>query len=236
MPGPDGPPVPPAPGAAAPPMNIAFVANGVSMVDALSVGAAAGRLDASVLTTRQDRLVSSATTALEDLDPQLVFVVGGDIALADTVIEEIATATGLTEVPLEPTPTSGIVRVAGSDRYATSAAVAGLANAYDPAFAMADAPIPVAVGFITSSGALTRATPSIESVVWDEGNDRWRVSFHELAYFYSDYATQATLQGIAGEVRTGSVGGDLLIYPYDSSGAPAKSSVSFTVFQPPAAP
>lgn len=233
-PRPDGPPVVSAPSALDPPLNIAFVANGVSMVDALGAGAAAARLDAPVLVTKQDALVSAARSNLEDLDPHLVLVIGGETAISDDVIDQIATSTGLTEVPLEPPPTSGIVRIAGADRYATAAAVADLADVYESAFAADDGRIAVAVGTIEDD--LTVGTPNIDSVVWNDILMRWEVSFTNLSYFYNDYTTQVTHVGDQGYARTGSSGGDLLIYPFDADGDPVEARVAFTVFQPPAVP
>lgn len=225
-----------APAAVAAPPNVAFVANAHTMADALAGGSAAARLDAPVVTTRQDILSSDARAVLEDLDPVLVVVLGGEAAIADDVIDQISTATGLTEVPLTPVPETGIVRVGGENRIETAAMLARLSRHYDSPFAAAeDARLPLAYGRISEGDVLSANTPNVESAVWEASLNRWRISFTDIHFFSADFVTQATVTGgtgVSGEVRATSVGGDLLLATYDSQGNSTKLGVNFTVYQP----
>ena len=120
-PAPDGPPA------------IAFLANGRVPADALAAGPIAGQLGAPIYTTEQHTLSPEASAALDAGDPQLVIVLGGTVAIADTVVDQVEAATGLT-VTDTPTPDGGIIRAAGANRFATATAVADLLAAYDPAY------------------------------------------------------------------------------------------------------
>lgn len=119
--------------APAPPPRIAFLANGIVPADALAAGPIAGQLGAPMYTTQPDALSSAAATGLDDYDPELVIVLGGPVAIHDTVIDQVEAATGLTETA-DATPAGGIVRAAGGDRFDTAAAVADLLAAYNPAY------------------------------------------------------------------------------------------------------
>ena len=116
-----------------PPPRIAFVANGINPADALAAGGVAGQLGAPLFTTPPDVLAEEAATGLASYAPELVVVLGGPVAITDSVLLEVAAATGLA-VTTEVSPDGGIVRVAGENRYATASEVAGLLAAYDPAY------------------------------------------------------------------------------------------------------
>lgn len=88
-----------------------YVATGASFPDALSVGPLASWLDAPILLTAPGALPDATRDALETLDPSEVVVIGGRAAVADPVLEELAT--------IAPT----VRRMAGATRYGTSAAV-----------------------------------------------------------------------------------------------------------------
>lgn len=116
-----------------PPPRIAFLANGIVPADALAAGGIAGQLGAPLFTTTQDVLQVAARDGLVALDPELVIVLGGPVAISDAVVAEVADATGLTVTTAEAAR-DGIVRVAGGDRYETARAVAELLTSYAPAY------------------------------------------------------------------------------------------------------
>lgn len=102
---------------------VAYVATGQDFPDALSGSARAGLADAPLLLVRGDLVPGVVTTELERLRPGRIVVLGGPPSVSDAVVEQLR---GLT--------TSGQVqRLAGPDRYATSAAVAQTFPAGAPA-------------------------------------------------------------------------------------------------------
>jgi len=125
-------------GTSAPPPRAAFVANAYVAADALAAGPAAGRLGAPIFTTAQESLSDSAKVGLTAYAPELVIVVGGTAAIADSVLTEISTATGLAIQPAGDAASSGIIRVFGTERTETAQKIAELFSAYDPAFLPAD--------------------------------------------------------------------------------------------------
>jgi hypothetical protein len=125
-------------GTTAPPPRTAFVANAYVPADALAAGPAAGRLGAPIFTTPQGSLSDSAKAGLTAYNPDLVIVLGGTVAIADSVVTAISSATGLAVADIADTPSSGIVRVAGLERTETAQKIADLFSAYDPAFLPAD--------------------------------------------------------------------------------------------------
>ncbi|HEX5590226.1 MAG TPA: cell wall-binding repeat-containing protein, partial [Candidatus Limnocylindrales bacterium] len=94
---------------------IAYVVSGTGFADAVSAAPAAARHDAPVLLTRPDAAPAATLAELTRLGPSRVIVVGGPGAVQDTVLAAIAQAV----------PGVAVSRIAGADRYATSAAVAG---------------------------------------------------------------------------------------------------------------
>jgi putative cell wall-binding protein len=86
------------------------LASGRSFADALSVAPVAAAAGTPILLTEPDRLPPVTAAAVADLGASRTLVVGGAAAVADAMLAEV------------PDP----VRVAGPDRYATSAAVAAL--------------------------------------------------------------------------------------------------------------
>lgn len=139
-------------GVVEPPPRVAFLANGLVPADALAAGPVAGRLGAPLFTTPADSLSDDALLGVVDHDPELVVVLGGTVAVAESVIDDLATATGLPVLSPEQIADGipGIVRVAGADRFATARAVAALVAAFDPAFLPVDA---TAVGAMSASHA-----------------------------------------------------------------------------------
>jgi glucose/arabinose dehydrogenase/putative cell wall-binding protein len=90
-----------------------LVATGADFPDALAGGALAGRLGWPLLLTGRDSLPASTRTELTRLAPTRIWVAGGTGVVSEEVRSQLA-----------PYASSGqVVRVAGSDRFATAAAV-----------------------------------------------------------------------------------------------------------------
>jgi hypothetical protein len=87
---------------------------------------------------------------------------------------------------------------------------------------------PIAYGFVLSSGAITQSSTNV-SCTFDSTHTRYVITISGVNYFYSDYVTVVTPTGV-GFVRTDSVGGNLLVYLYDTSGAPVTGNFQFVTF------
>ena len=90
-----------------------YVASGEQHPDALVAGLAAAENGAPLLLVRTSVIPDSTRRALASLDPSRVVVVGGESAVAANVITEMSSLTG-----------ARISRVAGTDRFDTSARLA----------------------------------------------------------------------------------------------------------------
>jgi len=93
-----------------------FIVNGLAFPDALSAGPAAAQLGAPVLLTRPDALPAPVAQQLATWKPSHIYVIGGLASVSASVASQLG-AYGT------------VTRVAGSDRFATSRAVA-----HDPDF------------------------------------------------------------------------------------------------------
>ena len=90
-----------------------FIALGTNFPDALVASAAAGAIHAPVLLTSRDHVPQPTLDQLTRLNPKTIYIVGGTAAVSRAV-----------ENQLEPYASKELIRLAGRDRYATSAAVA----------------------------------------------------------------------------------------------------------------
>lgn len=97
--------------------RIVVVASGERFPDALSGGALAGNLLAPVLLTRQGALPAATASALRELRPDLVVLLGGTGAVSSQVERSLQA--------LVPTP-QDVLRIGGADRYEVSATIAAL--------------------------------------------------------------------------------------------------------------
>lgn len=88
-----------------------FIASGENYADALAGAPAAGAQSAPILLVKRDALPSSVQTELERLDPDRIVVLGGTGAVSAGVESALAA-------------TASVVRLAGDDRFGTSAAIA----------------------------------------------------------------------------------------------------------------
>jgi putative cell wall-binding protein len=92
--------------------KVVFVASGAGFPDALSGGAAAGAFGGPMLLTKKDSIPTVTTRSLERLKPDAIVLLGG-------------TATISTAVESKLRSYGNVSRIAGADRYAVSANVAG---------------------------------------------------------------------------------------------------------------
>ncbi|WP_256838329.1 cell wall-binding repeat-containing protein [Ornithinimicrobium faecis] len=90
-----------------------FLASGETYPDALSAAAVAGTRQNPLLLTRHDALPAAVAEQLQRLSPDEIIIVGGPSAVSDAVAAEAASQAN-----------AEFRRVAGPDRYKTSAAVA----------------------------------------------------------------------------------------------------------------
>jgi putative cell wall-binding protein len=100
----------------APGAPVAYLATGRSFPDALSAGAAAGRLGGPVLLVDRDAIPGVVRRELTRLAPRRIVVVGGDAVVGSAVVRALDAYT-----------TGSVVRQSGADRYATAAAVSAAA-------------------------------------------------------------------------------------------------------------
>lgn len=99
-----------------------YLAVGTNFPDALGAGAAAAKDRAPILLTDRDVLPVWTSAELERLAPSRVIVLGGTGAISQAVADEVADVTGALTA-----------RIAGSNRYATAAAIS--AASFDPGVA-----------------------------------------------------------------------------------------------------
>lgn len=88
-----------------------FVANGLDFPDALAAGPAAGKLGASLLLTSPTSLPTNVRDEIDRLNPTTIYLVGGTGAVS-TAVENALKA-------IQP----NVIRLAGSTRYQTGAAI-----------------------------------------------------------------------------------------------------------------
>jgi glucose/arabinose dehydrogenase len=93
---------------------MAFVATGLDFPDALSAGAPGVGRGPILLVTR-DSVPDATAGELRRLRPQTIAVVGGTAAVSDAVLQQLREISGVS-----------VDRVAGEDRFATSAAVSAI--------------------------------------------------------------------------------------------------------------
>ncbi|HET8587697.1 MAG TPA: cell wall-binding repeat-containing protein, partial [Candidatus Limnocylindria bacterium] len=90
----------------------AFVATGANYPDALSGGPAAAASRSPMLLTRLDTVPPPTATEIQRLRPATIYILGSGGVVSDGVANQLRDLSG-----------ARIVRLAGTDRYATSAAI-----------------------------------------------------------------------------------------------------------------
>jgi putative cell wall-binding protein len=108
-----------------PTSKIVYLANGETFADALTAGAVAGLHHAPLLLTRARSISTGTTAEILRLQPDVVVVVGGPVAVNDVILRALGNAA--------PEATE-IVRIGGPDRFAVSRALVS-----DPRFGAASA-------------------------------------------------------------------------------------------------
>ncbi|WP_347350305.1 cell wall-binding repeat-containing protein [Intrasporangium sp.] len=93
------------------PVTAAFVATGTDYADALAGGPAAARRGGPVLLVRKDGVPKSVQTELARLRPTTIYVLGGTSAISSATAQKLGSYA------------TSVVRLSGSDRYATATAV-----------------------------------------------------------------------------------------------------------------
>lgn len=101
---------------------IVYVATGAAFADALVGGAAAAKQHGALLLTDRDQLPAATADSLKRLRPARIIVLGGTGAISSSV-----------EAALVDLHAGTVERIAGSDRYATAAAVTR--DAFEPGVA-----------------------------------------------------------------------------------------------------
>jgi putative cell wall-binding protein len=98
-------------------LPVVYVASGANFPDALAAGPAASHFGgALLLAPASGTLPTSVKNALTTLKPATIVIVGGTGSISAGMASQIQTAAGLASIKVS--------RVAGSDRYATAAALA----------------------------------------------------------------------------------------------------------------
>lgn len=90
-----------------------FVVNGTTWPDGLSAGAAAAKVDGVLLPVRADSVPTVVANEIERLHPKRIWIIGGTDALSAAVQQELTVEAVVPQ------------RLAGANRYATAALVAG---------------------------------------------------------------------------------------------------------------
>lgn len=99
------------------PLPVVYIASGANFPDALAAGPAASHFGgALLLAPSSGTLPTSVKNALTTLKPATIVIVGGTGSISAGMASQIQTAAGLASIKVS--------RVAGSDRYATAAALA----------------------------------------------------------------------------------------------------------------
>jgi putative cell wall-binding protein/murein DD-endopeptidase MepM/ murein hydrolase activator NlpD len=114
-----------------------FLAVGTNFPDAVGAGSAAATLNAPILLVEYQSVPGSTRTALQRLDPDSVFVLGGEAAIHPDVL---ATVRSLL-------PSANVSRLAGATRYETAVAVSqeAFAPGVDTVFVVTGASFPDAL-------------------------------------------------------------------------------------------
>ncbi|MEA3511009.1 MAG: cell wall-binding repeat-containing protein, partial [Actinomycetota bacterium] len=93
-------------------VDTVYLASGLGFADALAAGAAAVTVDGAVLLSRPEHLPVETAASIRNLHPSEVILVGGTAALFPTI-----------EPDLRALGVASVRRIAGSDRYTTSAII-----------------------------------------------------------------------------------------------------------------
>lgn len=96
---------------------VVFIATGNNFPDALAAGPAAAKLGGPLLLTSPGVLPSNVASKVTSLKPAKIYVVGGAVAIGDSVLAQLQSAA----------PSATVTRIAGADRYDTARKVVSVA-------------------------------------------------------------------------------------------------------------
>ena len=91
---------------------------------------------------------------------------------------------------------------------------------------------PIAFGVVLNDGTKQSGTANWSSS-FNSSLKRYEIAISGESYFYLNYSTLITPTGDVRFCRSDSVGGKLLVYCYDQSGAVQPARFSFTTFKAP---
>jgi len=90
---------------------------------------------------------------------------------------------------------------------------------------------PIAYAAINSDGTVASGTPNV-SCSWNASLSRYEITITGESYYYTSYVTVVTPMADSRIPRTSSIGGKLLIYIQDLSGAYKQAPFSFVTYKP----
>ena len=90
--------------------------------------------------------------------------------------------------------------------------------------------VPIAYGFISSSGSIQTGTGNF-ICTWNDTSNRYEITISDESYFYSDYITNVTPTSTA-IARVSSGGGKMYVYFTNLSGSNIQSHFQFTTYKP----
>ncbi len=90
-----------------------IIVNGFEFADALSISSIAAVKGYPIIMNSQDKLNDSTGKMINDIEPSKIFIIGGQSAISDIVIDDIKDSTKDLE-------NNEIIRISGTDRYETS--------------------------------------------------------------------------------------------------------------------
>ena len=123
-----------------PGVETVFIANGTNFPDAVAGGAFAVAEEGPVLLTRAGSLPSATRMALEDLAPQRIVVLGGELVVNQDVMDALGDYA------------DGVDRVSGLDRYRTAAVIAQEWESSDVVFLASGMDYPDALSAAAAAG------------------------------------------------------------------------------------
>ncbi len=145
-----------------PGVPVAFIASGEGFADALAGIPAAAVAGGPILLTRRDQVPAATARELDRLRPDRCFVLGGTAVVSKAVVER-----------LESFTSKPVTRLAGSDRYATAAAiVAATVEAAETAVIATGRDFPDGLAAGPAAVALGGAVLLVPGETIPEGTDR----------------------------------------------------------------
>ena len=102
---------------------------------------------------------------------------------------------------------------------------------FAPAADLADVSGPIAFGVVYFNGAKQSGTDNWTSS-YNGTYTRYEIKISGENYYYTQYSTVITPAGDQRFCHSSSVGGKLLVYCYDSNGAPQTARFGFVTFKP----